>query len=157
MVRKVPRLPKKIFVLSKSDLKFPSLEELGKKAKSGSLDDFIVSLKEVWNNKLYSYEELVSVINQGNKEETPECKGSLKSDPRICSFLLHQDFEPRPTPKQKSHDNGISFNRYILDNSDCIKTEESFALCKQSYCYLREQDCIGKVLRDYANFQEDEL
>ena len=51
----------------------------------------------------------------------------------------------------------INFEEYIEDNPRCIKSEESFELCKENYCSLAKKECAGKTFPVYEDFQNTEL
>jgi hypothetical protein len=125
---------------------------LHKLAKTGTIDLFIAYVTAELENKKITPKEVIDIINKFNIQHVPECKGSLKRDPRICSFLLHGDFQYRPIPSEKTCYES-NFEEYIKDTAQCLKTEGSFALCKQNFCYVTKKiECRDDSLPKYDYF-----
>ena len=123
-----------------------------KMAKEEEAEKLASILETIWPRNHLSYYEIVTNINQGETKDMEKCVGPVKTHPRICSFLMHQDFEFRPVPNPKKQD-AISFMGFLQKSDKCLDDKDSFELCKENFCQL--SDCTGKTLPDYEDFHDE--
>jgi hypothetical protein len=115
-------------------------------------DKLAAILETIWPERHLSYYDILTNINQGNTQDMENCIGPVKSHPRICSFLMYRDFEFRPVPNPQKQ-NEITFKEFLQKNNECLKSQDSFELCKENFCNL--SDCSGKILPDYEDFHDE--
>ena len=84
------------------------------------------------------------------------CKGDLQSDPRICSFLLHGDFKYRQISSAKTN-HEAKLETYIKNTTTCLKNDDSFELCKESFCYFTQRNYTGLMFPECSDFLEKAL
>ena len=125
---------------------------IAKMAKEEEAEKLASILETIWPGNHLSYHEIVTSINQGETKNMEKCVGPVKTHPRICSFLMHQDFEFRPVPNPKKQD-AISFMGSLQKSDKCLKDKDSFELCKENFCQL--SDCTGETLPDYEDFHDE--
>ena len=135
-----------------TSIKLVATLTITKMAKEEETEKLVAILETIWPEKHLNYHDIVTSINQGETQDMEKCIGPVKSHPRICSFLMHQDFEFRPVPNPKKQDT-ISFKEFLQKNNECLKSKDSFGLCKENFCKL--SDCSGKILPDYEDFHDE--
>ena len=135
-----------------TSIKLVATLTITKMAKEEETEKLVAILETIWPKQHLSYQDIVTSINQDETQDMEKCIGPVKSHPRICSFLMHRDFEFRPVPNPKKQDT-ISFKEFLQKNNECLKSQDSFELCKDNFCNL--SDCSGKILPDYEDFHDE--
>ena len=126
-----------------------AITKMVKEEKANKLAEI---LETIWPKQHLSYYDIVTSINPDDIQDMGKCIGPVKNHPRICSFLMCRDFEFRPVPNPKKQDT-ISFKQFLQKNNECLKSKDSFELCKENFCQL--SNCTGKTLPDYEDFHDE--
>ena len=127
---------------------------IAKMAKEEEAEKLASILETIWPENHLSYHDIVTSINQGETKDMEKCVGPVKTHPRICSFLMHRDFEFRPIPISNTlKQYEMPFKDFLQRNNNCFKGKDYFELCKENFCQFI--DCTGKTLPDYEDFYDE--